>query len=133
MKWILKGIGALILFALFAFLLGWVVFLLWNWLVPALFGGPAITYWQAYGLLILSRLLFGSWHKGHHHQRGPGGWNYHKGGYWRKRWDRKMAGMNPEQREAFRQRMKERCGWTWDEWNDAPETNQKMNDSSKSE
>ena len=32
---------------------------LWNWLVPTLFDLPRITYWQALGLLGLSRILFG--------------------------------------------------------------------------
>ncbi len=33
--------------------------LLWNWLMPAIFGTRTITYFQALGLLLLSRLLFG--------------------------------------------------------------------------
>ena len=32
---------------------------LWNWLMPAIFDLPQITYWQALGLLGLSRILFG--------------------------------------------------------------------------
>lgn len=35
----------------------WTFMALWNWLVPALFHGPAITYWQAAGLLILFGLI----------------------------------------------------------------------------
>jgi len=35
------------------------VFLLWNWLVPAIIGLPAITFWQAWGITILFGLLFG--------------------------------------------------------------------------
>lgn len=38
---------------------GWIVQLLWNWLLPTLFGWPAVTFWQALGLLALSRILFG--------------------------------------------------------------------------
>ena len=33
------------------------VMLLWNWLVPAIFGLPAVTFWQALGICILVRLL----------------------------------------------------------------------------
>ena len=32
---------------------------LWNWLMPTIFGLPAISFWQALGLLVLSRILFG--------------------------------------------------------------------------
>ena len=50
---------------------------LWNWLMPTLFGLPAISFWQALGLLVLSRILFGrSW--------GPGGM------YWRHRMKDRM-------------------------------------------
>lgn len=34
------------------------VMLLWNWLMPELFGLPALTYWQAAGLIILCKILF---------------------------------------------------------------------------
>ena len=40
--------------------LGGVVMLLWNWLVPTLFAGAqTLGYWQALGLLLLSKILFG--------------------------------------------------------------------------
>jgi hypothetical protein len=32
---------------------------LWNWLMPAIFKLPAIGFWQAVGLLVMSCLLFG--------------------------------------------------------------------------
>jgi len=48
-----------------AFLLGLGLMLLWNWLMPAVFGLPEVTYWQALGLLVLSHILF----KSHHHER----------------------------------------------------------------
>ena len=35
-----------------------VVLLLWNWLMPAIFSLPEINYWQAIGILILSKILF---------------------------------------------------------------------------
>jgi len=55
-KHIAWGIGFVLVFVL-AF--GYVVQLLWNWLMPEIFGLKAITYLQAVGLLLLSRLLFG--------------------------------------------------------------------------
>ena len=51
---VLIGIGIIGLI----FLFGWVVMLLWNWLMPAIFGLKQLTYWQAWGLLILSSILF---------------------------------------------------------------------------
>jgi len=43
----------------FALLFGLVVMWLWNWLLPELFGIAVIGYWQAFGLVILARILFG--------------------------------------------------------------------------
>ena len=40
------------------FVFGWVVMSLWNWLMPAIFGLGTVTYWQAWGLLVLSSILF---------------------------------------------------------------------------
>jgi MFS family permease len=46
--------------ALFALAFGWLVMLLWNWLMPAIFNIGVITYWQAFGIVILAKLLFGA-------------------------------------------------------------------------
>lgn len=73
---------------------------LWNWLVPDLFSGPVITFWQAAGLLILSKILL--WPIG----RG-GRWGHRHGGpgpYWSARW----KSMTPEQRERLKARMREK-------------------------
>lgn len=37
---------------------GWIVMLLWNWIVPDLFGLKQISYWKAWGLLALCTVLF---------------------------------------------------------------------------
>ena len=50
---------AIVAFALFVALGGQVVKLLWNGLLPELFGWPQVTFWQALGLLALCRILFG--------------------------------------------------------------------------
>jgi len=55
------------------FCLGLVVMLLWNWLMPALFGLPEVTYWQAVGLFVLCHLLFKGHHGGGHRPHGPPG------------------------------------------------------------
>ncbi len=56
----------------------YVVMSLWNWLIPELFNGPMITMWQAIGLLVLSKVLFGSFggnhSKCHKHHHGHQAW-----------------------------------------------------------
>jgi hypothetical protein len=52
---ILGAIGA----AVFAFLFGYFVMLLWNWLMPTIFGLTTITFWQSVGIVLLARLIFG--------------------------------------------------------------------------
>ena len=72
---------------LFALLFGWLVMLLWNWLMPALFGIKTITYWQAFGVTILAKILFSGFH-------GNYGRNHHAGHIHRKvdsRWHRWMG------------------------------------------
>ena len=64
-------IGGVILAAFFAVVFGYFVMLLWNWLMPMLFGLPEITYWHAFGIIILARLLFGGHNHGHDHKYGP--------------------------------------------------------------
>lgn len=58
-------IGGIALAVLLAFVFGWVVMLLWNRLMPEIFGLPAITYWQGWGLVVLSHILIkGGWNCG---------------------------------------------------------------------
>lgn len=87
-------IGLLVLVGLAA--LGWVVMALWNWLMPALFAGARqIDYLQALGLLVLSKILFGSFRgRGCH-----GRWHRH-------RWEK----MTPEEREKFQAGVSGCCG-----------------------
>ncbi len=102
MKWVYKipliiilGTAAL---ALFTYITQW----LWNWLVPELFNGPAVTFWQGLGLLVLSKILFsGLGGKG-------GNGRKHSGRHWKRKW----TAMSPEERERFKSRMQEKwCHW----------------------
>jgi hypothetical protein len=68
----LKFLGFIVLGAMaaagFAFVFGYFVMLLWNWLMPELFGLITITFWQAAGIVLLARLIFGGFkHGGHDH------------------------------------------------------------------
>jgi hypothetical protein len=88
--------------ATFAF--GFVVQQLWNWLMPALFGLHTISFWQAFGLFLLSKILFGGFHKGGG-GRGPGR-------MWRHQMKERWEGMSEEEREKFRAGMQgRRGGW----------------------
>lgn len=70
---------------IFALLLGLAVQWLWNKTIPELFNGPVITYWHAVGLLLLSKLFFGSFCKPpHRHPHPPKRWIRH---HWREHGD----------------------------------------------
>ena len=60
----LKAIGlvfvAVFIILFFSFISAWFVMLLWNWLIPVIFGLKVITFWQAFGLNLLSGLLLKS-------------------------------------------------------------------------
>ena len=69
-------IGGIILVPAFLILLPLVTMQLWNWLMPAIFKLPAIGFWQAVGLLILSHILFKGGHLG---RAGRSRWKKAKG------------------------------------------------------
>ena len=89
---------------LVVFIGGELVKQLWNWLLPPLFGWRQITFWQAFGLLALCRILFGG-----------SGWHRSGRSNFRRRMEERMSErwehMTPEERERFRQRMRERWGF----------------------
>ncbi len=98
-------IPLLILAAVAAF--GFIIMLLWNALMPVIFRLPEITFWQALGLFLLSRLLLGGF--------GPGGGGRRERRnrrkeevlhHLRERWEH----MTPEQRDNLRRTWKRR----WD-------------------
>jgi hypothetical protein len=78
-----------------------VVMWLWNSLMPEVFALKPITFAQAFGLLVLSKLLFG----GFRGRSGPGM-------HWRRRMMERWEHMTPEEREKFREGMKFRCRGT---------------------
>jgi len=100
------GIGLAVIAG--TFLLGFVVMQLWNWLMPELFtGAHTINYWQAFGILVLSKILFGGF-------KGRRGCGVHHGHHWRSRFKEQWSGMSEEEREKVR-----KCcnpdGWKSDE------------------
>ncbi|HUR83485.1 MAG TPA: hypothetical protein VM733_22205 [Thermoanaerobaculia bacterium] len=71
-------------------LFGFLLMSLWNWLMPALFALPHISFWQALGVFFLSRILFGGF--------GGDGGRRHRHRMMMERWEQ----MTPEERERFR-------------------------------
>jgi hypothetical protein len=60
--WVILGIIGVTAFAV---LFGYVVMLLWNWLMPELFGLAEIGFWKAVGIILLAKLIFGGFGGGH--------------------------------------------------------------------
>lgn len=85
------------------FLFSWGLMALWNAVLPSAI--PAIHpigYWQAMGIFLLSKILFGF----------GGGWGRKKQRM-RNRMEDKWNTMTPEEREQFRTEWKTRCGHRW--------------------
>lgn len=90
--WILRAFRTFLFVGAAAAALGYIVMALWNATLPAVAGFHTITFVQALGLLVLSRILFGG-------LRGRG---------WRGRMHQRWQQMTPEEREQFRSRR--HCG-----------------------
>ena len=100
---------------LFAFIGGQIVLHLWNWLLPPLFGISQITFWQALGILVLSRILFGgfgmSGSQRSHSRRGVSDRIADRvADRVAERMDQRYENMTSDERERFRQRVRERWG-----------------------
>ena len=101
--WIKKAIAFTALAIAVILAIGGIVMLLWNAIVPDVFGGSTLSYWQSVGLLLLTQILF----------RGIGRWHDHRhyGGHvrWKHKLEEKLASMSPEEREQFKAEWKRRC------------------------
>ena len=100
--WIVPA--AIVGISLFIFVGGEIVMRLWNWLLPSLFGWRQISFWQALGVLVLCRILFG----------GFGGHRSPRSGIRRRireRMEERYSSMTPEERERFQQNWRSRCGF----------------------
>ncbi len=99
-RWIFLAPLVLLAFALFVGLGGAVVRQLWNWLLPPLFGWHTLSFWQALGLLMLCRILFGGLGI---HNATRSRMRERMSGHW--------GGKSNEERERFRQAMRDRFGF----------------------
>jgi hypothetical protein len=94
-------IAMFVVFGIAAFILfGFLIMLLWNNVLAQVVHVGLINFWQAIGLLILSKILFGGFRGAQH------GKNH----YWRRRMLRRWQNMTPEEREKFQEEWRSRCG-----------------------
>ena len=98
--WFFLAPAAILGILLVGFIGGEVVKQLWNWLAPPLFGWRQITFWQAFGLLALCRILFGG-----------SGWHRSGRSSFRRRMEERSEHMTPEERERLRQSWRGRWGF----------------------
>src|SRR5580698_7087035 len=96
---LLKGVKIIVIVIVASFVFGFVIMHLWNWLMPAIFGLRLITFWQALGLFVLSKIIFGGFHRHHGDRR-----------HWRQHMKERWENMTPEDREKFRAGMRGRRG-----------------------
>jgi hypothetical protein len=97
--WMLRASKFALLAGLAVAGFGLLVMGLWNWLMPVLFGWGPLGFWQALGLLVLCRILFGSFGGGAHGRM-------HLRRRMLERWER----MTPEERQKLRERLRRGCG-----------------------
>ncbi len=89
--------------AAFLALISFVVMTLWNYLLPGILHVGIITFWQAMGIFILCKILFGFGKGGHRWGGGGGPWM-------RNRMEERFKNMTPDEREKFKARWGQRCG-----------------------
>jgi hypothetical protein len=101
-RFILFPIGAAAILALISF----VVMQLWNNLLPVILHVSAITFWQAMGIFVLCKILFG-FGKG-----GKPAWARGDSPWMRRKMEERFKNMDPEEKERFKAKLKDRmCGW----------------------
>ena len=104
--WFAKFFKGLFIFAFFMLVFGFAFLYLWNALIPDLFGGPTISYWQGIGLILLSKALFGSWSSGGEHKYKRHHRSKH---HWKSKVRENWANMTEEERAEYRDNWKKHC------------------------
>jgi hypothetical protein len=106
--WARRILFFILIAALAIFVFGSVVMLLWNNILAPVLNISTITFVQALGILVLSKILFGGFR---------GGWGPRRH-YWKQRMTQKWNNMTPEEKEKFKQEWQRRCGgWGYKSWN----------------
>jgi len=107
---IVKVLGILLIICVVFSVLSFVVMQLWNNVLAVVLHIGLVTFWQAAGILLLSKILFGFGGKGR-------GWGRHhhnpEAHEWRKKMIGKWKDMTPEERQKFKQDFRSRCRSGW--------------------
>lgn len=93
---IVKGILFAILGVAAVIGFSYLVMLLWNWLIPSLFGGPVVDIWKAAGLLLLSKIFFSGFGKGCRKCRRS------RARHWKEKW----TNLSPEDKAKLKSKWK---------------------------
>jgi Ca2+/H+ antiporter, TMEM165/GDT1 family len=96
---VVKIIGFVLIGAALVLALGFVVMYLWNAILPSVLGVKTISFWQAMGIFVLAKILFGGF-------KGGG----HKKQEWRRKMHDKWEQMSPDERQQWKQNMRNWCG-----------------------
>jgi hypothetical protein len=103
--WIKKGVMMVTFIIVATIVFSFLVMGLWNAILPEVIGVKPISFIQALGLLLLSKILFGGFHgRGFKGNGGP---------MWSRNMKEKWNAMTPEEREKFKSEWKNRCGGRW--------------------
>ncbi len=98
-----KVIGILLIVAIALTVFSFIVMQLWNNILTPVLHVQPVNFWQALGIFVLSKILFGGFR---------GGWGGPRN-QWRRRMYENWENMTPEQREKFREQWRNRCGGNW--------------------
>ena len=104
--WFKKGLMMIACFIAAFVVFGAIVMGLWNAILPAVIGVKTITFPQALGILVLSKVLFGGFGN-------RGGWKRGGDQDWKNSMREKFGKMTTEEREKFKSEWKNRCGGGW--------------------
>jgi hypothetical protein len=98
-KFVVFGVLMVVLFGL-------LTQFLWNFVMPQVFGLPIITFWQGLAMFALAKLIFGFG------GGGRGRWGGYRSHHWKREWAEKYSKLSPEDRERFKQKLKDKwCSW----------------------
>lgn len=100
--WVFRAMKFVIFLVLFLLVGGFITMELWNALIPVLFHGPVLNFWQTIGLLVLSKILLGGPRFGRRPDR------HSKFKEKCESWKEKMNGMSEEEKQHFKENFKKR-------------------------
>ena len=103
-----KALFFMTMIAAFILGMGWIVMVLWNWIVPDITNFKPLSYWQAVGLFVLFKILFGGF-------RPRKNWERRRrvkdkiGNKWNSKMKEKWMGMSEEERAEFKGKWRDWC------------------------